>query len=53
MMAEVGDSMVVSGIRMAIADDGPIPGSTPTKVPMVHPKKAQNRLPAPKADANP
>lgn len=53
MIAEVGDSIVVSGMSMAIADDGPMPGKTPTKVPIRHPKKAQNKLVGPKADEKP
>jgi len=53
MIAEVGDNMVVSGISIAIAEDGPIPGKTPTKVPTMQPTSAQNKLPGARAAQNP
>jgi hypothetical protein len=53
IIAGVGDKKVVNGIRMAIADEGPIPGSTPTSVPIKHPTSAQNRLTGASADPNP
>jgi hypothetical protein len=53
MIAEVGDIIVVKGMSMAIAEDGPMPGRTPTRVPIIHPTKAQNKLVAPKAELKP
>ena len=53
MMAGVGDKNVVSGIKIAMADEGPIPGRTPTRVPIKHPTSAQNRLTGASADPNP
>ena len=44
MMAEVGGSTVVSGSRMAIPETGPMPGRTPTSVPMKQPNAAQKRF---------
>jgi hypothetical protein len=40
MMPPVGGSWKVSGIRMAMPAAEPIPGSTPTRVPMMQPIKA-------------
>jgi hypothetical protein len=53
IMADVGDSIVVRGINMAIADEGPIPGNTPTRVPIIQPIKAQKRFPTPRAVEKP
>jgi hypothetical protein len=44
MIAGVGGSTVVRGRRMAIPEAGPMPGSTPTSVPMKHPTNAQKRF---------
>ena len=40
MMAPVGSSTTVMGIRMAVPAAGPTPGRTPISVPNVHPMKA-------------
>ena len=53
MIAEVAGSTVVSGSKMAIPETGPMPGSTPTSVPMKQPTKAQKRFCHVKAIANP
>jgi hypothetical protein len=39
MMAGIGDIRNVAGKRMEIAPMGPIPGSTPTSVPIKTPRK--------------
>ena len=44
MIAEVGGNIVVRGSRIAIPEDGPIPGNTPIKVPIRHPMVAQRRF---------
>ena len=44
MMAEVGGRTVVSGSRIAMPEAGPIPGSTPTRVPMSEPTSAHIRF---------
>jgi hypothetical protein len=44
MMAELGGRNVVNGSKMAMPEEGPIPGSTPTRVPMRLPTSAQNRF---------
>src|SRR5262245_55206484 len=44
MMAPVASSLNVSGSRMAIPAIGPIPGSTPTAVPMIEPSSANSRF---------
>ena len=53
MIAEVGGSTVVRGSRIAIPETGPMPGSTPTSVPMKQPTKAQKRFCQDKAVTNP
>ena len=53
MIAEVGGSTVVMGSRIAIPEAGPMPGSTPTRVPMKQPTSAQKRFCKEKAVANP
>jgi hypothetical protein len=44
MMADVGGRTVVRGSRIAMPETGPMPGSTPTKVPMKQPTSAQKRF---------
>jgi hypothetical protein len=44
MIADVGGSIVVRGRRIAIPDDGPMPGSTPINVPIRHPIVAHRRF---------
>ena len=43
MVADIGDIRKVAGKRIDIAPIGPIPGSTPTKVPIKTPRK-QNKI---------
>jgi len=49
----VGGKKVVSGMRMAMAEEGPMPGRTPTRVPMRQPISAQKRLRGPNAAPKP
>jgi hypothetical protein len=44
IIAGIGGRTVVRGKRMAIPEVGPIPGSTPTRVPIKHPRKAKKIL---------
>ena len=44
IMAETGDILKVAGKRIAIVPGAPIPGSTPTKVPIRTPRKQNRRL---------
>ena len=53
MIADVGGSTVVRGSRIAIPETGPMPGSTPTSVPMKQPTNAQKRFWNVRAVANP
>jgi hypothetical protein len=53
MIAEVGDNTVVSGMSIAMAEDGPMPGKTPTRVPIRQPTNAQNKFIGASADPNP
>ena len=53
MIPDVGGIIVVTGSRIAIPAEGPIPGSTPIIVPMRHPTNAQKRFVAEKAVAKP
>ena len=53
MIADVGGSTVVRGRRIAIPEAGPMPGSTPTRVPMKQPIRAQRRFCQDKAVTNP
>jgi len=53
IMAEVGGRIVVRGSRIAIPDEGPIPGRTPMRVPMRQPTSAQRRFTGERAVANP
>src|SRR3954469_20612944 len=53
MIAPVGSSLKVSGIRIAIPAMGPIPGSTPTAVPMREPSSAKIRFPGRRTRLNP
>jgi len=53
IMAEVGGRIVVRGSRIAIPDEGPIPGRTPMRVPMIQPTSAQRRFVGESAAANP
>jgi hypothetical protein len=43
-MADVGGNTVVRGRRIAIPEEGPIPGRTPISVPIMHPINAQRRF---------
>ena len=53
MIADVGGSTVVRGSRIAIPETGPMPGSTPTSVPMKQPTSAQKRFCTERAVAKP
>lgn len=53
MMADVGGRIVVRGSRMAMPDEGPIPGSTPMRVPIRQPTVAQSRFCQVQAVMNP
>src|SRR5215470_14168753 len=53
MSAPVGSTLKVSGKSMAMVAIGPIPGSTPIKVPTRHPMKASRRLTGDNAVAKP
>jgi hypothetical protein len=53
MMPEVGGSTVVSGRSMAIPEDGPMPGSTPIRVPIRQPIVAHSRFSGVRAVAKP
>ncbi len=53
IMAETGLIPNVTGKSRDIVPAGPIPGSTPTSVPMKTPVKQYNRLTAEKATFNP
>jgi hypothetical protein len=44
MMAEVGESLKVTGRRREMVAEGPMPGRTPIRVPIRHPMKHRNRL---------
>jgi hypothetical protein len=44
MIADVGGSIVVRGSKIAIPDEGPMPGNTPIRVPIRHPIVAQRRF---------
>ena len=44
MMAPVGSSLKVSGMRMAVPAAGPSPGSTPISVPSMQPISAKRRF---------
>jgi hypothetical protein len=44
IIADVGDIPKVTGKRSAIPPTGPIPGSTPIRVPKRTPKKQDRRL---------
>jgi hypothetical protein len=44
IMAGMGGRTVVRGKRIAIPEVGPMPGSTPTRVPIMQPTKAKNIL---------
>jgi hypothetical protein len=44
IMAGMGGRTVVRGKRMAIPEVGPMPGSTPIRVPIKHPRKAKKML---------
>jgi hypothetical protein len=43
-MAGMGGRIVVRGRRMAIPEVGPMPGSTPMRVPIKQPTKANKML---------
>src|SRR4029453_14961641 len=49
----VGSTLAVIGSSIATAVAGPIPGSTPTAVPIVQPSNAQSRLTGVPAVRNP
>ena len=51
--AVVGESAKVEGSSSAMAPTGPMPGSTPTMVPMTTPTKHANRLPGVSATPKP
>src|SRR5215475_9159261 len=53
MSAPVGSTLKVSGNSMAMVAIGPMPGSTPIKVPTRHPMKASTRLTGDNAVAKP
>src|SRR5215475_6309621 len=53
MSAPVGSTLKVSGNSMAMVAIGPMPGSTPIKVPTRHPMKASRRLTGDNAVAKP
>src|SRR5215468_6504302 len=53
MSAPVGSTLKVSGNSMAMVAIGPMPGSTPIKVPTRHPTKASRRLTGDNAVAKP
>src|SRR2546429_996774 len=53
MSAPVGSTLKVSGNSMAMVAIGPMPGSTPIKVPTRHPVKASRRLIGDNAVAKP
>ncbi len=53
MIADVGGSTVVRGRRIAIPEAGPMPGSTPTSVPMKQPIRAHMRFCRERAVMNP
>ena len=53
MMAEVGLSLKVIGIRIAVPAAGPRPGSTPISVPRTQPMKAKARFSSESATENP
>jgi len=44
IIAEMGDILKVAGKRMDMAPTGPIPGSTPTSVPINTPRKQKKIL---------
>jgi hypothetical protein len=44
MIEDTGDIRKVAGKRIDIAPKGPIPGKTPTKVPIKHPRKQNRRF---------
>jgi hypothetical protein len=44
MIEVTGEILKVTGSRMLIVPEGPIPGRTPIKVPIKHPAKQYNRL---------
>src|SRR6478735_6700793 len=51
--APVGSRVNVIGSSSATVSAGPMPGSTPTRVPMVTPIRARNRLVGVSASPNP
>jgi hypothetical protein len=53
MIAEVGGRMVVRGRRIAMPEEGPIPGNTPIKVPIRQPMVAHRRFVGVRADMKP
>ena len=53
MMAGVGSSTNVTGIKMAVPAEGPMPGRTPIKVPRRQPTSAKRRFIGWSAVANP
>jgi hypothetical protein len=53
IIAEVGGRMVVRGRRIAIPEEGPIPGNTPINVPIRQPMVAQRRFVGVRADMKP
>src|SRR5713226_6841735 len=53
MSAPVGSTLKVSGNNMAMVAIGPMPGSTPIKVPTRHPMKQSTRLVGDNAVAKP
>jgi hypothetical protein len=53
IIAEVGGRIVVRGSRIAMPEEGPMPGSTPIRVPMKHPMVAHMRFVGVRADMKP
>jgi len=53
IVADMGDIRKVAGKRIDIAPIGPIPGSTPTKVPMKTPRKQNRRFSGSRASEKP
>ncbi len=53
IIAVTGGRPKVTGSNIAIAPGGPIPGSTPTRVPMKTPPKQQSRFKGSRAIRNP
>jgi hypothetical protein len=53
MIAGVGSSTNVTGIKIAVAAEGPMPGRTPISVPSRQPTRAKRRLVGWSAVANP